>query len=73
MTGTVMTPAFGEATNATTIATSSARPRRVHGVACTTERMRFLACSIFGVEGVHRYVHALLAQSHRNGLADAAT
>ena len=73
MTGAVLTPAFGEATNATTIATSSERPRRVHGVAGTNEHVRILICSIAGVEVAHRYVRALLPQSHRDGLGDAAT
>jgi hypothetical protein len=31
--------AFGKAKNATTAATASERPRRVHGVACTTDAM----------------------------------
>jgi len=73
MTGTVMTPAFGEATNATTIATSSARPRRVHGVACTTERMRFLACSIFGVEVVTDTFATSWPRAIAMALGDAAT
>jgi len=35
----VMPLAFGEAKNATTAATSSERPRRFHGGACTTDAM----------------------------------
>ena len=35
-------------------------------------RINRLQCSLFGVEGVHRYVRALLAQRHSNVLADSA-
>jgi len=73
MTGTVMTPAFGEAKHATTIATSTERSRRVHGVACTDERVRFLTCSIFGVEVVTDTFATSWPRAIAMALGDAAT